>query len=288
MVEVDSRSQIERWIKNKKVTLNGSVIHRKNQRITPGDRIEIDTTQAKERSRQPMPHLDKLFEDAHIIIISKPAGISVHPGAGERDHTILDMLLSEYPQLKAMPGTDRPGIVHRLDKGTSGILLLAKSVQCQKKLQKAFKHRQVKKTYHALVKGSVRLRVGTLNKTIMRNPRHRIKFMVDEHGVNPEAREALTHYQVIFSSPRYSWLRLLPETGRTHQIRVHLAHAGHPVLGDHLYGDKRSFNRLALHAYSLQFQHPITDQTVTSYVPLPRSFARFICLNILNPNRAQP
>jgi 23S rRNA pseudouridine1911/1915/1917 synthase len=285
MLNVTSRSQIERWIKNKKVALNGSVILRKNHKICPGDTVVIDTFQSQEKVILPEPPLEKLFEDEHLLIIDKPAGITVHPGAGERNQTILDRLLFEYPQLKAIPDTDRPGIVHRLDKGTSGVLVLAKSLQCQKRLQKAFRNRQIKKIYQALVKGSVRLRIGTLDKPLMRNPRHRIKFMVDEQGINPQAREALTHYRVLFSSSRYSWLKLFPETGRTHQIRVHLAAAGHPVLGDHLYGDRRSFSRLALHAYSLTFQHPLTGHIITSTAPLPPLFRQFVCLNILNPNR---
>jgi len=280
-----SRSQIEKLIKNQQVTLNGNVIVKKNQSIFPGDRIEITIHQQEKEIYRPSTTLDKLYEDDHIIIINKPTGFSVHPGAGEKTETILDLLLFEYPDLKNIPDTDRPGIVHRLDKETTGVLIIAKTLQAQRRLQKAFKRREVKKTYQALVKGKVRFRIGTINKSLMRNPRHRTKFMVDQTLVNQHAREAITQYRVVSSSSQYSWLKIFPKTGRTHQIRVHMAGIGHPVLGDRLYGDIHSFERLALHAYGIEFQHPVSGLTICCSTPLPRSFTRFIVQQFfLNPN----
>ncbi len=241
--------------------------------------MEIEIGEPERPPFRPSFELAKLFEDEWLLIIDKPAGISVHPGAGPRQETILDVFRYLYPQVEQMREKERPGLVHRLDKDTSGILLLAKDEQSMVRLQKQFKKRRIQKTYLALVSGRMRFRHGLIDLPISRSQRQRTRFQALRQGEErPDAREALTEYDVIREFPGFSLVRLLPRTGRTHQLRVHLAATGNPVLGDQLYGGRRQkeFPRLALHAYSLSFVHPHTGQTVCAFSPLPAELRLFL------------
>lgn len=273
-----SRTQIEKYIKDNRVKLNDKPVTRKNTEIHAADVVEIEIPQPEIKEYTPSFELKKLFEDDYIVIIDKPPGVSVHVGAGEYQETILDVFGFHYPQIREIESTDRPGIVHRLDKDTSGILVLAKDTRSMVRLQKQFKRREVKKTYLALVSGGVRFRSGTIDAPIVRSPRNRTKFIVTgrEHGLAESAREALTEYYVIREFENFSFVRLMPHTGRTHQLRVHLSHLGNPILGDRVYGKGSSFERLALHAYSIEFHHPITGHLIMSFSPFPSLFRDYL------------
>ncbi|MFC2155537.1 RluA family pseudouridine synthase [Acidobacteriota bacterium] len=272
-----SRSKIEKFIKENRVQLNGVIISRKNKEIVPGDRVEVEFIEPEKKVYHPSRELKKLFEDDQLLIIDKPVGISVHPGAGEKEETLLDIFSYNYPQIKEIEDSDRPGIVHRLDKDTSGVLLLAKDAATMIKLQKQFKKREVQKTYLALVSGRMRQRSGTIDAPIQRSRRNRRKFVTVRNQDDSEsAREAVTDYFVIREFSDFSFVRLSPHTGRTHQLRVHLTAHGSPVLGDRLYGRKESFERMALHAYSIEIRHPRTGNLITTTSPLPRIFRDFL------------
>ncbi len=278
-----SRSQIAKWIEENRFQLNRQPVKKKSTEIKAGDIIDIELVDPVQKEYHPGLELKKLFEDDYLLIIEKPCGISVHPGSGEKNETILDVFKYYYPQITQIPDKDRPGIVHRLDKDTSGVLILAKDMITMGRLQKQFKRRKVHKTYLAIVSGLVRYRNGTIDAPIVRSTHHRTKFNV----VNPleineytetHAREAVTEYSVIFydTTRNITFLRLHPISGRTHQIRVHLAHIGHPVLGDKIYGKRDSFPRLALHAYSIEFQHPMSKNTLHATSIFPDSLRKFL------------
>jgi 23S rRNA pseudouridine1911/1915/1917 synthase len=275
-----SRSQIEKFIKGNRVKLNHQLVSRKNIEIAAGDIVDIELPQPEKKEYDPSIELKKLYEDQYILIINKPAGISVHKGAGEQQETLLDVFGYFYPQIKEIEGTERPGIVHRLDKDTSGILILAKDKISMNRLQKQFKRREVKKTYLALVSGRMRYRNGTIDAPIVRSPRNRTRYIVTnwEHELAKNAREAITEYSVIREYQNFSFVRLMPRTGRTHQLRVHLSHYGNPILGDRVYGKgtRTTFERLALHAYGIEFYHPITGHLIVSYSPVPFIFRNFL------------
>jgi len=273
-----SRSQIEKLIKGNRVTLNHQPVTRKNSEIVVGDIVDIELPQPDKKEYTPSFELKKLFEDQYVLIINKPAGVSVHKGAGEQQETILDVFHFFYPHVKEIADTDRPGIVHRLDKETSGILILAKDLISMKRLQQQFKRREIKKTYLALVSGGMRYRSGTIDAPIVRSPRNRTRYIVTDwdQKLAENAREAITDYFVVREYQNFSFVRLMPRTGRTHQLRVHLSHYGNPILGDRVYGKGTSFERLALHAYGIEFHHPITGHLIMSYSPLPFLFREFL------------
>ncbi len=273
-LESMSRSQIEKLVKEDHVKVNGKPAKRKSHELHENDTVEIEIPQTEKKEYKPTFELKRLFEDPYMLIIDKPAGISVHPGAGEDADTVLDVFRYHYPQVAEIDDTDRPGIVHRLDKDTSGVMLLAKDIRSMKRLQKQFKRRDVHKTYLALASGNLRFRSGTVSSSIVRSPRHRTKYIaVDKgHSLYEQAREAVTDYKVLYEFEDFSFLRLKPHTGRTHQLRVHLTHLGHPILGDRIYGRNTQFVRMALHAYQIEFEHPITGHWMTAYSPFPRVF----------------
>jgi 23S rRNA pseudouridine1911/1915/1917 synthase len=275
-----SRNQITKLIKENLVKLNQQTISKKSPEILVDDLVEIEIPRLEKKEYQPSFELQKLFEDQYLLIIDKPAGIPVHKGAGEEVETILDVFRYSYPQVNEITGAyaDRPGIVHRLDKDTSGILLLAKDIVTMRRLQKQFKRREIQKTYLALVSGKMRYRSGTIDAPIMRSPKNRTRFIVvdKDNKSSLNAREAVTEYFVLREFHDFSYVRLNPHTGRTHQLRVHLSHAGNPVLGDKVYGKATSFERLALHAYSIEFTHPITGLRLIAYSPFPSIFREFL------------
>lgn len=278
-----SRSQASKLILDNHVKLNDKPVTKKNREIKSGDVLDIELIEAEENTTPPSLQLHKLFEDDYLLIIDKPCGVTVHKGAGEKEETILDVFRYYYPQVKEMEELEpeRPGIVHRLDKDTSGVMVLAKDIRTMRRLQKQFKRHDVQKTYVALVEGTVRYRNGTIEVPIARCHKNRTRFRaVEENEAEqfPDAREAITDYHVDYQFKDCALLSAAPQTGRTHQLRIHMAFIGNPVLGDPWYGrnNKLKFARLGLHAYCIEFVHPITGFGIRAFSPMPESFRLFI------------
>lgn len=280
-----SRSFIERLIDEGRVTLQGKPAARSSMRVADGQRAEIDIPPPipiAARSQE-MP-LSILFEDDDLVVIDKPAGLVVHPAAGHADRTLVNALLFHVRDLSGIGGELRPGIVHRLDKDTSGVMVIAKNDAAHRKLSAAWPTEAVRKEYVAIVYGTPQKSRGTIDAPIARDPRNRKRMAIVAGG-----RRAVTDFQVIESLRHASVLRCALHTGRTHQIRVHLKSIGHPIIGDPLYSgpqwrgipDKRlqktisSFDRQALHAVSLQIPHPKTDRLMVFTADVPEDM-RFL------------
>ena len=227
--------------------------------------------------------LDIIYEDDDLLLINKEPGMVVHPAAGHYDDTLVNALLARYPELREFEGEMRPGIVHRLDKDTSGLLMVAKNLPTQAALVEQMQHHEVEKRYLALVEGLVSLDQGSIDAPIGRDPRHRQQMTITAR----EGREARTHFRVQRRYARHTLLLLQLETGRTHQIRVHLKAIGHPVVGDPVYGSKHSrlqlpLQRQFLHACQLKFAHPTTGTVLEFTAPLPDDLQKILALeNIL-------
>src|SRR6266705_1777989 len=214
--------------------------------------------------------LSVLFDDDELLVINKASGLVVHPGAGHREHTLVNALLHHCPNLSGIGGKQRPGIVHRLDKETSGCLVIAKNDMTHQSLSRQFASRSVLKLYLALVAGALKKTRGIIDAPIARHSVHRKKMAI----APGRGRTAKTDYRVLQSSPRASLVECSLHTGRTHQVRVHLHHLGHPVLGDKIYAPKTKMNypRQMLHAWKLGFHHPYTKQWREFEAPLPNDF----------------
>jgi len=240
--------------------------------------------------------LDILYEDAWIIVINKPAGLVVHPGAGNRDKTLVNALISNYPEISGVGSETRPGIVHRLDKLTSGVMVVARSDQAYQTLIDAFKEHKHTRVYQGLCYGHMKQSSGRIKTFMQRHPGDRKKMSSKVE----EGREAITHWEVIEEWPQFSLLKLSLETGRTHQIRVHLNDIGHPVVGDAQYGGKRqannvidpqirsyvkSLNRQMLHAWMLGITNPGTGEWMEFSCEIPDDMKRFI--EILDEQRSR-
>jgi 23S rRNA pseudouridine1911/1915/1917 synthase len=265
-----SRSRIQAVIRSGGVLLNGapgkaSDIVRVDDEIVWREPAAVECESAR---AQEMP-LDILFEDEVLAVLNKPAGMVVHPAPGHEDGTLVSGLLHHFGSLSQIGGVKRPGIVHRLDKETSGCLVVAKSDAAHQLLAAQFARREVSKVYLALVSGSPRFRSGVVDAPIARHPVHRKKMAV---RATARGREAVTEYRVIESKGGMSLIECRPRTGRTHQIRVHLKHLGCPVLGDPLYGRRGSFSRHMLHAWKLEFRHPVTGQRLAFEAVPPPEF----------------
>ncbi len=217
--------------------------------------------------------LDVVYEDADLLVVNKPAGMTVHPSPGHSSGTLVNAVLARVPDLPGIGGTLRPGIVHRLDKGTSGLLVVAKSDEAQRSLASQLKAHTVVRTYLAIVRGRVRRDAGMISAPVGRHPVHRKRI-----AVTPRGREAVTHYTALERFPAATLVACRLETGRTHQIRVHMTHIGHPVLGDPVYGRTRvpEMQRQALHAARLEFTHPRTGRRLTCTAPIPEDFTRLL------------
>jgi len=265
-----SRSRLQQLIRNELVTLNGAAA-RPRDLVRAGDRVEVNEPLPEKIDNQPeaIP-LDFLYEDEELVVINKPAGLVVHPGAGHREHTLVNALLHHFPKLSGIGGKERPGIVHRLDKGTSGCLVVAKTDEAHRGLSTQFAERTVEKTYLALVAGKLRKSSGTIEEKIGRHPVDRQRMSTTSR----RGRAAKTEYRVISASDEMGLLECKLHSGRTHQIRVHLHHLGHPVLGDKVYGVRcvKVFPRQMLHAWKLGFQHPRTQEWKDFEAPLPTDF----------------
>src|SRR6058998_1449747 len=265
-----SRSRIQQLIRIGFVRLNGATT-RPRQLLRTGDKIEVTEPPPEKIETRPEPiPLDVLFEDNDLIVINKPAGLVVHPGAGHREHTLVNALLSHCTNLSGIGGKERPGIVHRLDKETSGCLVVAKNDIAHRALSKQFAARTVEKIYLALVAGKLRKAAGIIDEKIGRHPVHRQRMQVTSlHG-----RTAKTEYRAIRSSDQATLIECRLHSGRTHQIRVHLHHLDHPVLGDKIYAPRfaKNFPRQMLHAWKLGFRHPRTGEWRNFEAPLPADF----------------
>jgi 23S rRNA pseudouridine1911/1915/1917 synthase len=265
-----SRSRLQQLIRAGAATVNGRTA-RPRDPVRTNDAIQIAEPPVQKSGIEPenIP-LGVLFEDHDLIVLNKPAGLVVHPGAGHREHTLVNALLHHCSSLSGIGGQERPGIVHRLDKETSGCLVVAKNDQTHRALAAQFAARSVYKIYLALVAGEFRQAKGSIEGEIGRHRVHRQRMsIVPGHG-----RAAKTDYRVLGTGNGISLVECQLHSGRTHQIRVHLHHLGHPVLGDKIYGGKNraEHHRQMLHAWKLGFEHPRTAQWRAYEAPLPNDF----------------
>lgn len=271
-----SRAEIQALLKNGLILLNGRPA-KPSAAVKEGDALSGSLgVSLKSGPLQPerIP-LSVLYEDEDLLIIDKSAGMVVHPGSGVKKGTLLHALLGRGTKLSSF-GTAaafRPGIVHRLDKDTSGLLIVAKNNRAHRALQEQFEARSVTKIYTALVRGDVDFNEGHIEESLSRDPKIRRKMAVARVGTG---KKALTRYKILKRFAHSTLLAVKILTGRTHQIRVHLAHLGHPVLGDELYGKKESASRLCLHASKIEFLHPRTGKIICFESPLPLEFEAII------------
>ncbi|MDG2525801.1 23S rRNA pseudouridine(1911/1915/1917) synthase RluD [Stenotrophomonas sp. HITSZ_GD] len=277
-----SRSRLAEWIKSGDALLDGSPA-RPRDAVKGGEVVTLQAVLETQTHAVPQDiPLDVLYEDAQVFVIDKPAGLVVHPGAGNPDGTLVNALLHRDPALSALP---RAGIVHRLDKDTSGVMVVARTLEAQTALVEQLSARQVHRQYLAVVVGAL-VSGGTANAPIDRHPRDRLKMAVREDG-----REAVTHFRLRERFRAHTALECRLETGRTHQIRVHMAHLKHPIIGDPLYGgplklpkgateelaaELRGFKRQALHAETLEFAHPVSGEPVRASAPVPADLKRLM------------
>lgn len=266
-----SRARLQALIREKFVTVNGKPA-RPRDAVRARAIVEVREPELEKIDAQPEAmHLDILFEDDDLLVLNKPAGLVVHPGAGHQQHTLVNALLAHCKNLSGIGGKERPGIVHRLDKETSGVLVVAKNDATHRDLSKQFAERTTGKVYLALVAGTLREKTGTIDAPIARHPVHRQRMSIAKRAGRP----AKTDYRVLESNGYVSLVECTIHTGRTHQIRVHLHHLGHPVLGDKVYGGKRAGTspRQMLHASKLTFVHPRIEMPMSFTAPIPNDFA---------------
>ena len=267
-----SRSYIQKLIKEKNVKVNSTVI-KSNYKVAKGDQIQITIPDLTEPDILPE---NILYEDDDILVVNKPKGMVVHPAAGHYTGTLVNAIMYHCKdRLSGINGVMRPGIVHRIDMDTTGSLLVCKNDTAHQILAEQLKEHSIKRIYHAIVHGNIKEDSGTVNAPIGRHPVDRKRMAVVRQG----GREAVTHWEVIARYPGVTHLRCRLETGRTHQIRVHLAYIGHPILGDTVYGAKKPVAGLTgqcLHAVGLRFIHPRTGEPVELTCPLPEEFVRML------------
>jgi 23S rRNA pseudouridine1911/1915/1917 synthase len=269
-----SRASAQRLIKGGEVTVNGRT-SKPSFRVETGDEVVVQVPAEKPREITPedIP-LEVVYEDEHLAAVSKPAGMVVHPAYGHQSGTLVNALLNRWPETKEVGGAERAGIVHRLDKDTSGLILVAKNEATHAALQRQFKRRQVKKTYLALVEQHPSPRQGLIDAPIGRGKRERKRMAIVKSG-----RNSRTAYRAIELFDEHSLVELQPETGRTHQLRVHLAWLGCPVVGDRVYGYRRQRllkERHFLHAHKLELTHPVTGEGLSLMAPLPGDLANLL------------
>ena len=266
-----SRSKLHRLFKEGKVTVDGKSV-RPHYRMKEGETVHLeDEPLSTELLPEPIP-LSVIFEDPHLLVVDKPAGMVVHPAAGNWKGTLVHALLHHVRELSQVGGPLRTGIVHRLDKETSGLLVCAKNDAVHQALSQQFEEKTVKRTYLALVKGIVQFDEGRVDLPLGRSLRDRKKFAVR----HIDGKKAVTHYEVLKRFKDFTMLKLTLETGRTHQIRVHMASLGHPVVGDRTYGSPKGLERQALHANTLGFLHPVTKKFCEFESPIPEDMKRLI------------
>ncbi len=268
-----SRTHIQKLILDQEVKVKDLGSLKPNYKIKAGD--EIVTNIIERKSGLPLAEkivLDIIYEDKDLAVVNKPCGIVVHPAPGNYQHTLVNALLYHFKKLSDI-NPDRPGIVHRLDKDTSGLLVIAKNNKAHLALARQFAEHSIKRVYAALVKGRVEFNENIIEMPIGRNPIKRKSMSV---GFGKDSKYAKTYYRVIKRKRNFSLLELEPFTGRTHQLRVHLDYLGHSILGDTKYGKNNKFIRLALHAKSIGFVHPSTKKLIEFNVDIPQEFTDFI------------
>lgn len=278
-----SRSRIKEWILDRRVTVNGVMVDTPKEKVLGGELVVIDAEieEAQRWEPQNLP-LDIVYEDEDIIVINKPRDFVVHPGAGNPDGTVLNALLHHYPAIMDVP---RAGIVHRLDKDTTGLMVVAKTVPAQTHLVDSLQRREITREYEAVAIGNMTAG-GTVEQPISRHSTKRTHM-----AVHPMGKPAVTHYRIMEHFRAHTRLRLRLETGRTHQIRVHMSHISHPLVGDPLYGGRprppkgaseafittlRGFDRQALHATMLRLYHPISGIEMEFHAALPQDMVDLI------------
>ena len=271
-----TRSAVQKLIEDNNITVNG-IFPSKNLKLKFGDEIIVDIPKPEPCEAVPenIP-LDIVFEDDDLLVVNKPRDMVVHPATGNYSGTLVNALLYHCgDSLSGINGVLRPGIVHRIDKDTSGLLIVAKNDFSHNLLAEQIKEHSFTRKYQAVVVGNVKDDSGTINAPIGRHPTDRKKMAVTAKN----SRNAVTHYKVIARYNGYTHVELTLETGRTHQIRVHMAYIGHPVAGDPVYGSKKYITKLngqCLHAYYISFVHPRTNQTLSFSAPLPEYFTDFL------------
>ena len=277
-----SRTRLKEWIESGQVLINGSPLRPKD-RVVGGERIELNATLEDAVTVRPQSiGLDVVYQDSQVLVVNKPAGLVVHPGAGNMAGTLQNALLHFDPSLSVLP---RAGIVHRLDKDTTGLLVVARTLEAHTSLVRALEARDVGREYEAVCVG-VMTGGGTVNAPIDRHPTDRLRQTVKQSG-----REAITHYRVLHKYRGHTHIRVELDTGRTHQIRVHMAHIHYPLVGDRVYGGRailpkgasptliealQGFKRQALHAAKLTFEHPTTGQPVECEAPVPEDMVELL------------
>lgn len=285
-----SRALFQKAIHAEGVLVNGLPV-KSSRRLRVNDRVSIRLPEDSDAGVPPedIP-LDVLYEDEALVVIDKPAGMIVHPGKGNYRGTLAGALQFHFDRLSDVAGRYRPGIVHRLDRDTSGVIVVAKNNQVHDRLSAQFQRRDVRKEYRAIVWGEIEFDSDYIETHVGVNPKHREKMRVCPPGGN--SREAITFYEVLERFRGFTYVRLLPETGRTHQLRLHMQHLGHPIVADRLYGGRAQLRRSdvdsdcqadgvligrqALHAFRLEFEHPLSGQSVSFEAPLAEDFARVL------------
>lgn len=264
-----SRSYVQKLIEKGNVEVNNSVISSKKFKINMNDEIKVNIPQPEKLKLEPENiHIDIIYEDADVIVVNKPQGMVVHPAPGHYSGTLVNALLFHSKSLSSINGVIRPGIVHRIDKDTSGLLMIAKNNKAHNFLAEQLKEHSSKRIYYALVHGNLKSESGTIDAPIGRHPVNRMKWAV----VEKNSKRAVTHFRVVERFSGFNLVQLQLETGRTHQIRVHMSYIGHPLVGDPLYGIKKkkfNLNGQMLHAKVIGFIHPTTLEYMefTSEIP---------------------
>jgi 23S rRNA pseudouridine1911/1915/1917 synthase len=280
-----TRSQLQRLLRGGHVSVDGREARKAGDKVAAGSRVTVRAVPVEVRAEAEDLPLEILYEDADFAVVNKPAGMIVHAGAGVKSGTLVNALLHHLggsERLSAAGGEMRPGIVHRLDRMTSGIVLVAKNDAAHRALAAQFKSREVKKTYLALVHGRMANEHGAITRPVGRDPRKRIRMKAG--GLQP--RQAATEYRVLRRFAIFTYVEAHPHTGRTHQIRVHFASIGHPVAGDTLYGaparikvgdaTRDTLQRNFLHAAAIEFAHPRTGESMKFETPLPKELDEFL------------
>ena len=288
LIDTHSRSTLREYIDEGKVAVDGVVITKPSVKVSSGQTVTVEIPDPEDLDAKPQDlPLDIIYQDDDILVINKPINFVVHPGAGVKDGTVMNAVLYHFPQTSSLP---RAGIVHRLDKDTSGLMVIALSQLAQQVLTKAIAKHDVVREYEAIAEGQITAG-GTIDAPIGRDPHVRTKMAVMPEGIG---REAVTHYRVMERFRAHTRLRLRLETGRTHQIRVHMASIHHPLLGDNQYGGKRlkmlpgaseelanmlrNYRHQALHAVHIEFAHPKTKEMMSFDVPIPEDMSKLIDL----------
>ncbi|WP_294564065.1 23S rRNA pseudouridine(1911/1915/1917) synthase RluD [uncultured Succinatimonas sp.] len=288
LIDTHSRSTLREYIDEGKVAVDGVVITKPSVKVSSGQTVTVEIPDPEDLDAKPQDlPLDIIYQDDDILVINKPINFVVHPGAGVKDGTVMNAVLYHFPQTSSLP---RAGIVHRLDKDTSGLMVIALSQLAQQVLTKAIAKHDVVREYEAIAEGQITAG-GTIDAPIGRDPHVRTKMAVMPEGIG---REAVTHYRVMERFRAHTRLRLRLETGRTHQIRVHMASIHHPLLGDNQYGGKRlkmlpgasedlanmlrNYRHQALHAVHIEFAHPKTKEMMSFDVPIPDEMSTLIDL----------